>query len=235
MDTNHGESLLNHKMHSSLHLDGLTPDWMREPLSTGTSIMAVEFDGGVVIGADSRTTTGAYIANRVTDKLTRVTDYIYCCRSGSAADTQAIADIVSYHLGFYEMETDDQPEVRVAANVFREMCYNYRDQVTAGIIVAGWDKRLGGQVYCIPLGGMLVRQPFAIGGSGSTYVYGYVDSNFKEGMQKEECVEFTKRTLALAMARDGSSGGVIRIGIITKDGVERRVFSGKDVPKFYEG
>lgn len=42
----------------------------------------------------------SYIANRVTDKLTRVTDYIYCCRSGSAADTQAIADIVNYHLEF---------------------------------------------------------------------------------------------------------------------------------------
>ena len=64
--------------------------------------MATEFDGGVVIGADSRTTTGAYIANRVTDKLTRVTDQIYCCRSGSAADTQAIADIVSYHLNLHE-------------------------------------------------------------------------------------------------------------------------------------
>jgi 20S proteasome subunit beta 1 len=44
----------------------------------------------------------AYIANRVTDKLTKITDYIYCCRSGAAADTQAIADIVAYHLNFYE-------------------------------------------------------------------------------------------------------------------------------------
>ena len=44
----------------------------------------------------------AYIANRVTDKLTKVTDRIYCCRSGSAADTQAIADIVNYHLNFYQ-------------------------------------------------------------------------------------------------------------------------------------
>lgn len=44
----------------------------------------------------------AYVANRVTDKLTKITDYIYCCRSGSAADTQAIADIVNYHLEFHE-------------------------------------------------------------------------------------------------------------------------------------
>lgn len=62
--------------------------------------MAAEFEGGVVIGADSRTTSGTYIANRVSDKLTRVSDLIYCCRSGSAADTQAITDIVSYHVEF---------------------------------------------------------------------------------------------------------------------------------------
>jgi len=37
-------------------------------------------------------------ANRVTDKLTHVHDRIYCCRSGSAADTQAIADVVHYHM-----------------------------------------------------------------------------------------------------------------------------------------
>jgi 20S proteasome subunit beta 1 len=61
--------------------------------------MAVRFPGGVILGADSRTTTGAYIANRVTDKLTPLyADSIYCCRSGSAADTQAISDIVHYYL-----------------------------------------------------------------------------------------------------------------------------------------
>lgn len=60
--------------------------------------MAVQFKGGVVLGADSRTTTGSYIANRVSDKLTSVHDRIYCCRSGSAADTQAVSDIVRYYL-----------------------------------------------------------------------------------------------------------------------------------------
>lgn len=83
--------------------DPCIPEWMNAPHSTGTSIMACEFNGGVVIGADSRTTTGAYIANRVTDKLTKITDHIYCCRSGSAADTQAIADIVTYHLSEYNI------------------------------------------------------------------------------------------------------------------------------------
>ena len=43
----------------------------------------------------------SYIANRVTDKLTRITDNVYCCRSGSAADTQAVADIVSYYMDLH--------------------------------------------------------------------------------------------------------------------------------------
>ncbi|KAI1309368.1 Proteasome subunit beta type-6 [Halotydeus destructor] len=229
------ESLLLHKMSMKSHLDDLTPDWMKAEHLTGTSIMATEFDGGVIIGADSRTTTGAYIANRVTDKLTRVTDSIYCCRSGSAADTQAIADIVSYHLSLHEMELNQPALVNTAANVFREMCYNYRDQLMAGIIVAGWDKRNGGQVYSVPLGGMLVRQPVSIGGSGSTFVYGYVDANYKIGMSKEDCINFVTNTLSLAMSRDGSSGGVIRLGIITKDGIERQIVRGKEIPTFYEG
>ena len=47
------------------------------------------------------------------------------------------------------------------------------------------------QVYSVPLGGMVQRQPFSIGGSGSTYVYGHVDHCFKEGMTKEQCLDFT--------------------------------------------
>ena len=63
--------------------------------------MAVEFDGGVIIGADSRTSSGVYVANRVSDKLTEISDRIFCCRSGSSADTQATADLVKYHISLH--------------------------------------------------------------------------------------------------------------------------------------
>jgi 20S proteasome subunit beta 1 len=34
----------------------------------------------------------------------------------------------------------------------------------AGMIVGGWDKYEGGQIFSVPLGGTILRQPFAIGG-----------------------------------------------------------------------
>lgn len=89
--------------------------------------MAINFKDGVILGADSRTTTGAYIANRVTDKLTQVHDTIWCCRSGSAADTQAVADIVSYHLNMYGVVNNEAPSTQVAASLFQELCYENKD------------------------------------------------------------------------------------------------------------
>lgn len=91
--------------------------------------MAINFRDGVILGADSRTTTGAYIANRVTDKLTQVFDTIWCCRSGSAADTQAVADIVQYHLNMYSIQNDAPPTTQTAAAIFQELCYSNKDQL----------------------------------------------------------------------------------------------------------
>lgn len=45
----------------------------------------------------------------------------------------------------------------------------------------------------------------------------------------------TNIALALAMSRDGSSGGVVRMCVITKDGVERLFVPGNELPKFWEG
>lgn len=57
------------------------------------------------------------------------------------------------------------PPVHVAAATFEKLCYENKDALSAGIIVAGWDKEVGPSVYNIPLGGGLFKQPWAIGGA----------------------------------------------------------------------
>ncbi len=56
------------------------------------------------------------------------------------------------------------PPVHVAASTFEKLCYENKDALSAGIIVAGWDAEAGPSVYNIPLGGGLFKQPWAIGG-----------------------------------------------------------------------
>lgn len=54
-----------------------------------------------------------------------------------------------------------------------------QNALQAGLIIAGWDRREGGAVYAIPLGGTMERVPFSIGGSGSAYIYALTDKLWK--------------------------------------------------------
>lgn len=50
---------------------------------------------------------------------------------------------------FLSIQMGEPPLVRAAANIFRNLIYENRHQLTAGVIVAGWDKKFGGQVIYI--------------------------------------------------------------------------------------
>lgn len=187
------------------------------------------------MGADSRTTTGSYIANRVSDKITPIADNIWVCRSGSAADTQAVSDYVRWYLNMHSIELDQAPLVKTAALLVQQICYHNKDALLAGMIVAGWDHVGGGQVFQVPLGGLLHHSDFAISGSGSSYITGYCDKEYRKGMTQQECLDFVTTALTLAMARDGSSGGVVRTTVITKDGIVRNMIPGNELVTYYEG
>ena len=144
----------------------------------------------------------------------------------------------------------------------RLVCYNNKDNLLAGMICGGWDPYDGGQVFEIPLGGTLMKMPYAVGGSGSTYIFGLVDSLYKPGMTKNECKDFVAKCklfhiiiryydiqipylsfisflvrnvtvlsyayvgISHAIARDGSSGGVIRLVTVDQSGFERECLLG---------
>ena len=71
---------------------------------TGTTIVAVSFNGGVVLGADSRVSMGQYISNRASNKIAELAENTFLLRSGSAADCQAVSDygagLAALYVGF---------------------------------------------------------------------------------------------------------------------------------------
>ncbi|XP_017312684.1 proteasome subunit beta type-9 [Ictalurus punctatus] len=209
------------------------PGWLSEEVKTGTTIIAIAFAGGVVLGSDSRVSAGESVVNRVMNKLSQLHDKIYCALSGSAADAQTIAEIVNYQLDVHSIEVEEDPLVRSAATLVKNISYKYKEELSAHLIVAGWDKRGGGQVY-VTLDGLLSQQPFAIGGSGSSYIYGFVDAEYRKGMTRKECQKFVVEALTLAMGRDGSSGGVAYLVTIDEKGAEEKCILGNELPTFFD-
>mmetsp|Transcript_5152 Transcript_5152/g.14177 ORF Transcript_5152/g.14177 Transcript_5152/m.14177 type:complete len:237 (-) Transcript_5152:815-1525(-) len=214
------------QMESQMQSASISDLDLNKPVSLGTSIMAVEYDGGVVCGADSRTSTGAYIANRVSDKITALDEQIYTMRSGSAADTQAVSDYVRYFLSQHKNETQKQTSVKTAAKLVSMLLYENKGMLSGEMIVAGWDKVNGGQVYKCAMGGSMLRRPYSTGGSGSIFIAAYCENNFRPGMTKEQAMDFVDKALGLAMASDGSSGGSVRKVVIDASGVNRTYSGG---------
>lgn len=162
----------------------------------------------MVVGADSRTTTGSYIVrsllaliyclcllavgqpcHRQANACPR--SYLLlslgvCCRHTShrrrrASSSPAICVRIlralasrlcsAAHRPYSPRQVHGgAPPVHTAASIFQKLCYENKDGLSAGIIVAGWDKEVGPSVYNIPLGGGLFRQPWAIGGESETCV-----------------------------------------------------------------
>ncbi|KAK9838999.1 hypothetical protein WJX74_007598 [Apatococcus lobatus] len=210
-------------------------DWtgLQAP-ATGTTIVAVTFDGGVVLGADSRVSTGTYVSNRASDKIAQLSDQVYLLRSGSAADTQLVSDYVRYFAEQHAIGLSEPPSVKTIANLVKQMNYQNKQMLEGAMIIAGWDREGGGQVYGCPIGGTLLQEPWTTDGSGSTYIWGYLDSAFRHHMTQDEAEELVITSISLAMARDGSSGGVVRLITLSKDGARRRLVKGDEVQLYGE-
>ena len=128
------------------------------------------------------------------------------------------------------VETGRAPRVKTAAHLMRRLCYENKDQLLAGVIIGGWDPVDGGSVYNIPLGGSCLQVPFALSGSGSTYIWGLVDAEYRQDLTMEEGRALVKKAISHAMARDGSSGGIIRTVVVTADGYDRDYTPGDALP-----
>ena len=57
--------------------------------------------------------------------------------------------------------------------------YSNKNMLLGAMIVGGWDPERGGQIYGVPIGGTLVEQAWTTDGSGSTYIWGYLDAAYR--------------------------------------------------------
>ena len=183
--------------------------------------MAITYDGGVMLGADSRSSSGVYVANRVADKIWPIAKNIFALKSGSAADTQFLLQLTKNYVSQFSIEYGDLPLVKVATRILQQFQYEYKQHLSAAVIVCGVDNVEGPQIYSVGIGGNVSRQNIALSGSGSAFIYGYCDTNYRTGMSRQDARQFIKNSVTLAMHRDNSSGGVIRLMDITKEGFSR--------------
>lgn len=72
---------------------------------TGTTICGVVFNGGVVLGADTRATEGPLVADKNCNKLHRISNNIYAAGAGTAADLDHMCDWLATQVELHRQST----------------------------------------------------------------------------------------------------------------------------------
>ena len=101
------------------------------------------YDGGVLVGADSRTTTGQIIAGNTSDKLEPLHQRIYAQRCGTMAHTQAVCRYTRYYLDAHVSELQDLPLVETAAKIVQGLFYKNQGALNGSMMISGWDRLKG--------------------------------------------------------------------------------------------
>jgi len=106
---------------------------------TGTTIAGVVFEGGVVLGADTRATSGATVFEKNCEKIHYIADNIMCCGAGTAADTEHTTQLISSQLALHSLATRRAPRVATALNMLKHMLFRYQGHVSAALVLGGVD------------------------------------------------------------------------------------------------
>eukprot|EP01086_Lenisia_limosa_P000889 TRINITY_DN11536_c0_g1_i1.p1 TRINITY_DN11536_c0_g1~~TRINITY_DN11536_c0_g1_i1.p1 ORF type:complete len:202 (+),score=23.26 TRINITY_DN11536_c0_g1_i1:56-661(+) len=185
--------------------------------SLGTSLCAVVYKGGVVMGADSRTTMGTFISSRGSEKVIKVSDHCLCLRSGRSSHSEAAIDVIQYHEQNYWQETGESPSIATIAHVAKNLLAE--NPLQSSFILGGFcpvEKR--GELFTASNGGFQMKRDYMFGGSGTPFIVSYLDANYKPDMDLKEAFACVQGALKEAIRRDGSSGGLIRMTASSEKG-----------------
>lgn len=184
---------------------------------TGTTIVGCVFKNGVILGADTRATNGEVVAQKNCEKIHYLSDNIYCCGAGTAADTEKTTELISSKLALLRMNTKTQSRVVTARTLLKQLLFRYQGHIGAALVLGGCDIT-GPTVYMIHPHGSTMNQSYTTMGSGCLAAMAVFETGWTEDMEEEEAVKLARRAVLAGVFNDLGSGSNCDICIIRMDG-----------------
>jgi proteasome beta subunit len=196
----------------------------------GTTTIGLIAKDAVVIGADQKSTMGYMVDSKMAQKIYQVAPNIGLTIAGNVGDAGSIIRILKAQYKLYMLERGPitvKGAATLLANILQgAKYYPYMNQ----FILAGFDKEPA--VYSFdPFGGFDVNDRYFSTGSGSPFVYGVMEAEFKENMEVNDAIALVVKAIKCAIQRDIASGGKdIQVAVIDKNGY--RELSAQEMKKY---
>ncbi|CDW91435.1 proteasome subunit beta [Stylonychia lemnae] len=199
----------------------------------GTTTLAFEFQEGVLVAVDARATMGAFISSNNVRKVIEINDFLLGTMAGGAADCMFWEKYVAMQCRVYELRNGEKPSVAMASMMLASIMRQYRGQgLSMGTMFTGSDKT-GASLYYIDNDATRVKGRLFAVGSGGTFAYGVLDTNYRYDMSLDEAVNLGIRAITSATFKDSASGGVVRIYHVTNHGKWNLIHDAIDVSELH--
>lgn len=215
-----GFSFDNTLRNATLKQHGLNPP---TAMKTGTTICGVIYKDGVVLGADTRATAGSIVADKNCEKIHFITDYIWCCGAGTAADTENTTAMIASQLELLRLQHGGrQPRVVTAMTRLKHFLFKHQGHISAALVLGGVDST-GSYLYTIHPHGSVDQLPYATMGSGSLCAMAVFEAGYKDDMTEAEAVALVTAAITSGVENDLGSGSNVDVCVIRKDATEKPV------------
>ena len=200
----------------------------------GTTIVAVTFPGGVVMGGDRRATAGNVIAQRDIEKVFRADEYSAIAIAGTAGIGLEVVRLFQVELEHYEKMEGRTLSLEGKANRLATLVRGNLGMAMQGLVVvplfAGYDEEDdAGRIFSYDAaGGRYEEHEFYSIGSGSVFARGALKKLYRADLSEEDAVLVALHALYDAADDDSATGGpdLTRrifpiVSAITSDGYRR--------------
>ncbi|MFE7550391.1 proteasome subunit beta [Streptomyces gardneri] len=200
----------------------------------GTTIVAVTFDGGVVLAGDRRATMGNMIAQRDMEKVFPADEYSAVAIAGTAGLAVEMVKLFQLELEHFEKVEGATLSLEGKANRLSTMIRGNLGMAMQGLAVvplfAGWDEGKGkGRIFSYDVtGGRSEEQGYAATGSGSIFARGSMKKLYSADLTEHQATTLVVQALYDAADDDSATGGpdMARrifplVTVITEEGFRR--------------
>lgn len=186
-----------------------------QPLSVpeGTTVLALRYEGGVVMAGDRRATEGNFIAHRQIQKVFPADRFSTVAIAGAAGMAVEMVRLFQVELEHYEKIEGRRLSLDGKANFLARLVRNHLPMAMQGLVVvplfAGYDHLAEtGRLYTFDVvGGRYEQRDHGATGSGSRLAKSYLRTAFRPDLDRPGAIAVAVEALVAAADDDTATGG----------------------------
>lgn len=216
----HGGFQFDNYLRNAALASSLNSQSMPKVLKTGTTIAGCVFDGGVVLGADTRATSST-IVDKNCQKIHYIAPNIYCCGAGTAADTEMTTLQTRSELELLRLNTGKDSRISAAMTRLKRHLFKYQGHVSAALVLGGVDVT-GAHLWSVHPHGSCDKLPYMTMGSGSLAAMSVFESEYNDHLSESQAVELVAKAIMAGVLNDLGSGSNVDICVIKAGSVDMK-------------